>query len=88
MVGEALTADAFCNVGNSFRVTHSQGRPVIVPEIKFREIAMQVLLATMLVNALHSPFEDRKHAFNRIGVNVTANILPVRVRDSFVRLKF
>jgi hypothetical protein len=36
---------------------------------------MKVLLAAMLVDALHAALEDREVAFNRVGVHSTDNVL-------------
>jgi hypothetical protein len=41
---------------------------VRVAEIEFRQIAMQMLLAAMLIDAFHAALKDRKEAFRRIGV--------------------
>ena len=35
---------------------------------------MQMLLAAMLIDALHAALEDRKEAFNRVGVDDAASV--------------
>jgi hypothetical protein len=50
-------------------VVDAQRHPVIVAEIEFRQIPVQVLLAGVLVNALHSTLEDAEIALNRVGVD-------------------
>src|SRR5262249_17445344 len=51
----------------SARVIHATGHAIAVPEIEFREIAMQVLLFAVLVDALHAALEGRIEALNRVG---------------------
>ncbi len=53
---------------------------IVVTEIEFRQIAVQVLLGTMLIDAAHSALENREVAFDRIGGcdvfrNVLANVV-------------
>jgi hypothetical protein len=47
---------------------------VVVAEIKLIEIALQVLLAAMLVHASHAALEDGEEAFNRVRVRTVANV--------------
>ena len=42
----------------------------------------------MLINALHSAFEDREKAFNGIGGNVATGVFAVAVHNGFVRGKY
>jgi hypothetical protein len=53
-------------------------------EIELREIAMQVLLSTVLIGALHAALEYREHAFNGVGVHVTANVFFLAVVHSLM----
>lgn len=46
---------------------------------------MQVSFAAMLIDALHDAFEDREEAFNRVRVNVAANVFASRVAHRGVR---
>jgi hypothetical protein len=43
---------------------------VVVAEVVFREVEVQVLLTTMLVNAAHPALEDREEAFRAVRMNV------------------
>jgi hypothetical protein len=56
---------------------------VLVPEIKLRQIAVQVLLGAMLVDAHHSALEYRID-LDRVGVGIVANVYHLVVRDRFV----
>ena len=42
---------------------------VVIAEIKFRKIAMQMLFLAMLVHAVHAALEDREHVFDGVGVD-------------------
>ena len=57
---------------------------MIVAEIIFRQISAQVLLSAVLINAFHTPLEDREITFSRVGVYVAANVLFMRMRNGFV----
>ena len=58
---------------------------VIVAEVKFREVAVQMLLFAMLVHAAHPALEDREIAFNRCSlVTSPPRIFVVAVLDGFV----
>lgn len=46
---------------------------------------MQVLLATVLIDALHAALENREEAFNRIRVDRAASLLPCGAVHRFVR---
>ena len=45
------------------RIVNPKGNTVIISEIEFRQITVQMLLAAMLVNALHASLEDAVEAF-------------------------
>src|SRR5205823_6419365 len=47
-----------------------------IAEVEFRQVAVQMLLATMLVNADHAALEDRVEAFDGIGVNSALALIP------------
>ncbi len=44
-----------------------------IAEIELRQIAVQVLLAAMLVHALHAALENAVVAFNRVGADRTTS---------------
>lgn len=54
---------------------------MVVPEIELGHVAMQVLLAAMLIDALHAALEDAVEAFNRIGMDGAAHILACAVAN-------
>jgi len=78
------TGNRFCH---TFCIFNAKRAALVVPEIEFGKIAFQMLLADMVIGASDSAFHDRKVAFNRIGVNVAANVFANAVIDGFVFLK-
>jgi hypothetical protein len=56
-VRETLALSILDGQRRTFPIGNAEGRAVIVAEIKFREIAMQVLFLAMLVGAAHSALE-------------------------------
>lgn len=44
---------------------------VAVAEIELSEVAMQVRLADVLVNAVHPAFQDREETFDGVGMAAT-----------------
>src|SRR6185312_17572361 len=47
-----------------------------------------MLLFAVLIHTLHAALEDRKVAFDRIGVHVAAHVFVVRVGDGFMGREF
>lgn len=50
-------------------------------EIVFGQITVQMVLAAMLVDALHPALEDRKEAFNGVRRRFAANVFLFAVID-------
>jgi hypothetical protein len=59
--------------------------PVVVPELKFVQIKRQILLTDIVVRPDNAPLEQRPEAFDVVCVDVTANVLILRMLDGFVR---
>lgn len=85
VIGEAL---ALATAHRFHRALHIADLASVVAEIELGKITVQVLLPAVLINAAHAAFEDREKAFNRIGMNIAAHILNVRMHRGFVRRKF
>lgn len=47
---------------------------MVVTEIEFRKIAVQVLFGTVLIDATHTSLEDREHVLNGVGVDNATGI--------------
>jgi hypothetical protein len=50
-------------------IRNPQRNAVVITEIKFHQIPMKVLLAAVLINALHAALKDAEKALNRVGVD-------------------
>ena len=50
-------------------VIHAKGNAVVIAEIKLSEIAVQMLLAAMLVGAFHAALEDAEIVLDGVGVD-------------------
>jgi hypothetical protein len=69
----------------------TQGFPIVIPELIFRQIAMQMLFTTMLIDALHATLENAEIALNRVAVDrwhFIIDILTGAVVSRAVRRKF
>ena len=66
---EALAFRAFDRRKRAVDIATAEPDAVIVAEIKFGKVAVQMLFGAMLIDALHAAFEDRKRAFDSIGVD-------------------
>ncbi len=53
-IGQALADDLGCGLLHAGNIVHAYGDTVAVAEVKFGKVAVQMLLAAMLVNALCS----------------------------------
>jgi hypothetical protein len=62
-VREALACRALDCKGRTFPVAVTQLDAVIVAKVEFGEIAMQMFLAAMLIDAAHAALENREVAF-------------------------
>ena len=56
-------------------IVEAERDPVVVAELVFRKVAVQVLLSAVLVKAFHSALENGEYAFDRVAVNVAAHVL-------------
>ena len=73
---QSFTDHAFQDRYGSPFVVYPIGNPIVVPELEFGRVAVQVLLGAMLVDALHAPLEDREVALNRVRVDRAATHSP------------
>ena len=83
-IGEPLANDTLEHRIGAVRVVVAEGDTVAVAEIELCQIALQMLLAAMLVDATHPALEDRKEAFDRIGMDAAASVLAALVVDAQV----
>ena len=62
--------------------------PIIVAELKLRDVQRQVLFAHVVERTDHAAFEDAPKALNRVGMNCTHDVITARMVDSDVLRKF
>lgn len=55
-----------------FPIINAELGAIGIPEIKFVEVPLQMLVGAMLVRALHAPFENREVTFDGIRGDVAA----------------
>src|SRR5579872_3903845 len=87
-ISETLAGRALDRQRSALRVLNSKSRAVGIAEIKFVQIALQMLLPAMLVDALHAALEDREITLNGVRRHVTPRIFSGRVVDAFVLGEF
>ena len=58
--------------------------PVVVPELKFRDVQRHIFGADFVKAANNTALEDAPKALNRIGVNRADDVLAGAVADCFV----
>ena len=57
------------------RVVNAKSFTLVVAKVEFGKIALQVLLADLVVHAVNAALHDREVAFNRVGMDAAAHIL-------------
>lgn len=88
MIGQPLADNAANGNERALVIIHSGRNPVRVTEIEFCQIAVQMLLATMLVDPAHAALEDRKEALDRVRVCIAPDVLTNAVQHPLMRGEF
>ena len=73
-IRETLASRAFDCKRRTFAIFDAERGAVVVAEIVFRKITMQMLLAAMLIHTTHAALEDAEIAFDRIGMDIAAHV--------------
>ena len=68
LISQPLADDAFERAISALSVVDAEFDTVRISEIELREIAVKMLFAAVLIDALHAALEDRIVAFDRVGV--------------------
>lgn len=68
-VGQTLADDAAQRRNGTVTVVAAKRLAIVIPKLELCQIAMQVRLAAMLIDALHAAFEDAEIAFDRVAVD-------------------
>lgn len=72
----------------SFRIVNSQSDPLIISEIEFGQVPMQMLFATVLIYALHPALKDAEIAFRRVRMSIVPHVFFALVVDDLMLGKF
>ena len=83
-VGHALANHAANGVPRPFRVGDFQHGTLVVSEVKFRQISLQMLWTDVVVRSHDPALENSKIAFHGIGVRLSANVFARTVIDDFM----
>src|SRR4051812_47499215 len=73
-IGQPLSSDALdrdCSAGS---VIKAERDPMVVTEVKFAEIPLQMLGADVVIDAIYAALEDREVALNSVGVRVAPDV--------------
>ena len=70
LISQTLALDTDKRVFRALNISNPKFNAVIIAEIKLRDIAMQMSLAAMLIDALHAALEDAEKTFNSVRVHV------------------
>ena len=91
MIREALTVCALDRLGGTLRVGHAQFDPVVIAEGVFIQVALEMLLASVLVDAVEAALEHAEETFNAVRGDelavLPAGILFFRVIDRLASRK-
>lgn len=83
-IGEPLALDTAQDIASAFGIVYAECDPVVVPEVEFGEVAVQMFLADVLIDAVDAAFQDGEETFRGIGMGVAANVFISRVVDGAV----
>ena len=81
VIGEPLAFDAEQSAGGASSIINAKLDAIAIAEIELGEIAVQMPLVTMLVDASHPALEHREETLDRIGVHVAAHVFLGAVID-------
>jgi hypothetical protein len=83
-IGEPLADDTTDQPVGAFLIADPKTNAGVVAEIELCEVAVQMRLAAMLVDANQAALENREEAFKRVGMHVAARPFAFRVIDEFM----
>jgi hypothetical protein len=83
-IGEALSNNSLDCQFCALRVIYAEPDSIAIAEIEFGKVAVQMLLAAMLVDAFHAALEDRIVAFNGVCVDDPTHVFADAVIDGLV----
>src|SRR5271163_654784 len=83
-IGETTALGVANGSASALGIVDAQPFAVVVAVVEFVEIAMQVMLAHVLIRAVEPTLEDREEAFGGVGVDIAAHVFLLTVLDVVV----
>ena len=87
-IGEALAFGASDRAACAFGVVNPESDAVRIAEIELGEVAMQMLLADVLINTVDAALQDREVIFGSVAVGIPSDVFILRVNDGSMASKF
>ncbi len=84
LISHPLSNNALHRPNGSFGIRNIKLCPLIVPEVEFSKVALQMMLRHMVIGASDATLEGREVRLDTIGVRVTANIFLNAVVDGLM----
>ena len=72
----------------TFSIGHAKLGAIVVTEIKFRQIALQMGFADVVIDAIDATLENREVTFDRIAVRVVADVFTIAMVNHLVTGEF
>ena len=83
-MGQPLTHDTANHTLSALNIVDTKSDAVAVPEAKFAEITVQVVLGAVLVYSLHAALENREVSLNGVGMSESAHPFLCGMVDGFM----
>jgi len=87
-IGEAFARDAAHNGIGTLLVAEAERHAIVVAEIEFAKVSLQMLLAHVMVDTIDPALEDREVALDRIGVGIATDVFADGVNDRLMTGEF
>jgi hypothetical protein len=87
LIGEPLAFAAADRNGRALTVVDAKLDASVVPEIELSQVPLEMLAVDVLIGADQPTLEDRKEAFEGVGMHVIPRPLELGMIDAFVPLK-
>ena len=87
LVHQTLTHDTTNEPISASLIVDAKCRAFVVSEIKLGKLALQMLLADVMVNAMDATLENGKITLNRVRVSISTNVFADAVVHGLVFLK-
>jgi len=83
-ISEPLADDTHKGALGSLHVIYAEPDAIAIAEVEFAQIAVQMALIAVLVDALRATFEDAVKALKGVGVNLAAHVFAFAMVYAFM----